>query len=56
MEVLLDPREREPRAARALAAVAPLTPSAMTQRLLELYDSVSGGRLPVAPAPGTETP
>jgi len=56
MEVLLDPREREPRAARALAAVAPLTPPAMTERLLELYDSVSGGRLPGSPAPGTETP
>jgi UDP-glucose:(heptosyl)LPS alpha-1,3-glucosyltransferase len=46
METLLDAREREPRAARALEAVAGLTPNAMTERLLGLYQSVSGGRLP----------
>jgi UDP-glucose:(heptosyl)LPS alpha-1,3-glucosyltransferase len=49
MTALLDVREREPRAARALEAVANLTPTAMTQRLLDLYQRVSGGRLP-APA------
>jgi UDP-glucose:(heptosyl)LPS alpha-1,3-glucosyltransferase len=50
MAILLDAREREPRAARAVAAVAGLTPMAMTQRLLLLYHTVSGGRIP-APAP-----
>jgi UDP-glucose:(heptosyl)LPS alpha-1,3-glucosyltransferase len=49
MTVLLDASERAPRAARALMAVAALTPVAMTTQMLELYYRVSGGRFP-APA------
>jgi UDP-glucose:(heptosyl)LPS alpha-1,3-glucosyltransferase len=44
MERLLDNDERGRVAARAVGAVAALTPDAMAQRLLELYDSL-GARL-----------
>ncbi len=40
MGALLDKSERERRAARALDAVAALTPEAMTARLLSLYDAL----------------
>ncbi len=43
MRTLLDPDERARRAARALAAVAALTPEAMTRRLLDLYGRLLGG-------------
>jgi UDP-glucose:(heptosyl)LPS alpha-1,3-glucosyltransferase len=40
MRVLLDPHERGRRAAHAIEAVAPLTPDAMSGRLLELYSTL----------------
>jgi len=43
MQTLLDPDERARRAERAVAAVAALTPEAMTRRLLDLYGSLLGG-------------
>jgi UDP-glucose:(heptosyl)LPS alpha-1,3-glucosyltransferase len=44
MERLLDPEVRMLTGARAQAAVAPLTPEAMTKRLLDLYASLLEGR------------
>jgi UDP-glucose:(heptosyl)LPS alpha-1,3-glucosyltransferase len=44
MERLVDPREREEVAARAVGAVAALTPDAMTEKMLTLYGSLAGGR------------
>jgi UDP-glucose:(heptosyl)LPS alpha-1,3-glucosyltransferase len=46
MRALLDPQERARRAANAPAAVAALTPEAMTRRMLDLYDAVLGTRAP----------
>lgn len=44
MERLLDPALREVKSARAHSAVAALTPEAMTQRLVGLYESLLEGR------------
>jgi UDP-glucose:(heptosyl)LPS alpha-1,3-glucosyltransferase len=54
MRALLDPGERARRSAGALAAVAPLTPEAMTRRMLDLYATLLGDRgiaaaLPASP-------
>jgi UDP-glucose:(heptosyl)LPS alpha-1,3-glucosyltransferase len=46
MAALLEPEERAPRAARALAAVAALTPDAMAARLIDLYAAIAGDRMP----------
>jgi UDP-glucose:(heptosyl)LPS alpha-1,3-glucosyltransferase len=43
LERLLDDRERARVAARAVDAVAALTPDAMAQRLLALYDALGAG-------------
>jgi UDP-glucose:(heptosyl)LPS alpha-1,3-glucosyltransferase len=42
MSALMEPDERARRATRAVEAVAPLTPEAMTDRLLALYASLGG--------------
>ena len=42
MTVLLDPDERAARSTRAVAAVAALTPDAMSRRLLDLYGTLLG--------------
>ena len=42
MRRLLDPQERGRIAMRAVAAVAALTPDAMSRRLLDLYQSLLG--------------
>jgi UDP-glucose:(heptosyl)LPS alpha-1,3-glucosyltransferase len=42
MRRLMDPAERAPMAARAMTAVAPLTPDAMSGELIALYESMLG--------------